>query len=393
MATLRWKHLRTPAWASVVGRHWPQSLVGKTVPMRAARPPRKGRRSTSSTVWPICASSAAAWVPETPPPMTSTESTLRSRTSLSAVRAGEPHRRLDDARRLVGDRRRRCRRAPRSSPRGCRRPPSPARARSRRWKRRAAKSCEQPAKTSGARRPVSMSSSRRAWPSRLHQTRRALARRRRPATACSSRSKSTFAPSSRRTRKAGRAAGTPLGAARHATLTGRVRRSCDLARDTGRASTAPVGQARAQAPQPRHFAASKTIVRKAADPVGHLDRARGLVARDPPQSGAERAAAAVRRAPRRAGSDRRAHSSRSRRSGRPWRSARSRCRAPRGGRSRSRSRRWCSRGAAPGSRSRIASPRAVSGISSPLSAAAGRRSSRASRAPRRRTWASRRRSS
>ncbi len=29
MATLRWKHLRVPAWASVVGRHWPQSLVGK----------------------------------------------------------------------------------------------------------------------------------------------------------------------------------------------------------------------------------------------------------------------------------------------------------------------------------------------------------------------------
>ena len=49
IATLRWKHLRVPAWASVVGRHWPQSLVGKTVPMRAARPPRKGRRSTSST--------------------------------------------------------------------------------------------------------------------------------------------------------------------------------------------------------------------------------------------------------------------------------------------------------------------------------------------------------
>ena len=74
METLRWKHLRVPAWASPAGRHWPQSLVGNTVPMRAARPPRKGRRSMSSTGCPILASSAAACVPATPPPMTTTVS-------------------------------------------------------------------------------------------------------------------------------------------------------------------------------------------------------------------------------------------------------------------------------------------------------------------------------
>ncbi len=95
MTWLRWKHLRTPACWSLVGRHWPQSLVGKTVPMRAARPPRKGRRSTSSTRW--RAGHAAT-----------DDEHLVAAVAVSELvghggRVGDG--RLDEADRLVGDRR------------------------------------------------------------------------------------------------------------------------------------------------------------------------------------------------------------------------------------------------------------------------------------------------
>ena len=171
-ATLRKRHFLTPGWAPVAGRHGPQSPVGNTGPMVVARPPRKGRRSSRSTWWPIRASSTAAWVPATPPPITVTRSdtgrcpsrrsrwagnliaasATRSALAVTAARSS-PCTQEHPSRMLAASKRR-----PRSV--------SPCR-------RRAAKSAEQPTSTSRpAPSPSSTSSIRRVLPSRPHHVRR-----------------------------------------------------------------------------------------------------------------------------------------------------------------------------------------------------------------------------
>ena len=171
-ATLRKRHFRTPGWAPVAGRHGPQSPVGNTGPMVVARPPRKGRRSSRSTWWPIRASSTAAWVPATPPPITVTRSdpgrcpsrrsrwagnliaasATRSALAVTAARSS-PCTQEQPSRMLAASKRR-----PRSV--------SPCR-------RRAAKSTEQPTSTRRpAPSPSSTSSIRRVFPSRPHHVRR-----------------------------------------------------------------------------------------------------------------------------------------------------------------------------------------------------------------------------
>jgi len=50
--------------------HWEQSRVGKVSESWAMWPPIDGWRSTRITGYPLLAISRAAWIPETPPPIT-----------------------------------------------------------------------------------------------------------------------------------------------------------------------------------------------------------------------------------------------------------------------------------------------------------------------------------
>ena len=261
METLRWKHLRVPACASPAGRHWPQSLVGNTVPMRAARPPRKGRRSMSSTVMAhlgelgggLRAGHAAADHDDRVVALGVGHRVGRG------VRVERPTSRRC-ARPCRSPRRRR-RRGPSCSPRGCRRSRAGGRARraSGSGARRSPGAAGEDEAAGSPSAPASISSSSCAWPSRLHQCAPRMHVGVTPGMLPRARSKSMFfmragalAEEHERTGGLGGLAAGLI--APTSPCDGRGRARLRLRRP--RLDCASAGQPRAQVPQPRHFSSS-----------------------------------------------------------------------------------------------------------------------------------------